>query len=146
MSDTHGLLRPEVLEAFWDVTGIIHVGDVGRPEILESLQELAPIIAVRGNVDTGAWADQLPLSAIVKIGNIRAYIYHGHEAPKLEPAEAHCQVVVSGHSHTPNNETRDGVLYLNPGSAGPSRFKLPVTVMRLYITRSDISAELVHLI
>lgn len=134
IADTHGLLRPEALEALRDAHLIIHAGDVGRAEILETLKGLAPVHAVRGNVDHGAWANELPKDELVEVGEIGIYVYHGHEELGLDPKAAACQVVVSGHSHMPATTEKKGVLYLNPGSAGPKRFKLPVTVMRLYIT------------
>ena len=99
VSDTHGLLRSEVLDAFQGVTGIVHVGDIGRTEILESLREIASTVAVRGNVDTGAWAAQLPLSVVVTVGEVRIYVYHGHEASELDSIRASCQVVVTALSH-----------------------------------------------
>ena len=145
VSDTHGLLRPEVLEAFRNVTGIIHAGDIGRPEILISLRKLAPTLAVRGNVDHGAWAEGLPSALVVTIGAVRAYVHHGHEVPEPYPTRAGCQVVVSGHSHKPGSEPRDGVLYVNPGSAGPRRFKLPVTLMRLRVVGQDAIPEWINL-
>ena len=145
ISDTHGLLRPEVLEAFQDVTGIIHAGDVGRAEILESLRKLAPTVVVRGNIDTRTWANHLPPTAVVAVGKVNVYIYHGHEALESISEKVKCQVVVTGHSHRPVSETREGVLYLNPGSAGPKRFKLPVTLMRIFVTEYDVKAELVLL-
>lgn len=146
IADTHGLLRPEALEALEGVNIIIHAGDVGRAEILETLKGLAPVHAVRGNVDKGAWAKELPRDELVEVGEIGIYVYHGHEEQDLDPKAAGCQVVVSGHSHKPATTKKQGVLYLNPGSAGPKRFKLPVTVMRLYIEGKDFRPELVQLL
>jgi len=146
ISDTHGLLRPEALEALRGVDLIIHAGDVGREGILEALGQLAPIRAVRGNVDRGAWADALPRDDLVEIGETSLYVYHGHEDLSLDPAAAGCRVVVRGHSHEPEVTEERGVLYLNPGSAGPRRFKLPVTLMRLYVRGEDLRPELVKLV
>lgn len=146
IADTHGLLRPEVLGALCGVDLIVHAGDVGRKEVLETLGQLAPVYAVRGNVDRGTWAHGLPLGRYVRAGDIGLYVYHGHESPDIDPAETGCQVVVSGHSHKAEAETREGVLYLNPGSAGPRRFKLPVTLMRLYVSGKDVRYELTELL
>lgn len=146
IADTHGLLRTEVLEAFKGVHLIVHAGDVGREGVLEALGQIAPVRAVRGNVDHGAWARKLPLGELLEIGEINLYVYHGHEKPGIDPVAAGCRVVVRGHSHRPEAEKRGGVLYLNPGSAGPKRFKLPVTVMRLYLKGKDVREELVYLV
>jgi putative phosphoesterase len=146
IADTHGLLRPEALEALEGVNIIIHAGDVGRAEILETLKGFAPVRAVRGNVDEGAWAKELPRDDLVEVEETGIYVYHGHEELGLDPKAAGCQVVVSGHSHKPEVAEKQGVLYLNPGSAGPKRFKLPVTVMRLYIAGKDLRPELVQLV
>ena len=146
IADTHGLLRPEALEALKGVNIIIHAGDVGRAEVLETLRGIAPVHAVRGNLDKGTWAKELPTDELVEVGEIGIYAYHGHEELSLGPKAAGCQVVVSGHSHKPATTEKQGVLYLNPGSAGPKRFKLPVTVMRLYIEGKNLRPELVHLV
>ena len=145
IADTHGLLRPEVLETLSGVDLIIHAGDVGREDILKALEQLAPVYAVRGNVDRGVWAERLPMSRRVDAGGVSLYVYHGHLALDSDPAAAGCQVVVSGHSHKAKAETRVGVLYLNPGSAGPRRFKLPVTLMRLSVNGKAIRHELIEL-
>lgn len=131
ISDTHGLLRVEALHALEGCHLIIHAGDVGRPEILDSLKALAPVVAVRGNVDTEPWAAELPVTAIAETGPATIYVLHNLAELDLDPAAAGFQVVVSGHSHKPSNTTRAGVLYINPGSAGPRRFNLPITVARL---------------
>jgi putative phosphoesterase len=131
VSDTHGLLRDEVVEALRDSQLIIHAGDVGKPEILGALRKLAPVVAVRGNIDKGPWASELPLTAMVEAGPATIYVLHNIEQLNLEPAAAGIQIVVSGHSHKPGRAERSGVLYINPGSAGPRRFHLPVTVARL---------------
>ena len=146
ISDTHGLLRPEALEVFAGVNMIIHAGDVGREGILEALRAVAPTHAVRGNVDKGAWAEPLSRDALIEVEEVGIYVYHGHEELDLDPRAAGCKVVVSGHSHKPEITEKQGVLYLNPGSAGPRRFKLPVSVMRLHIKGSEVQPELVPLI
>ncbi len=145
IADTHGLLRPEALAALSGVDLIIHAGDVGREDILKTLSQLASVYAVRGNVDHGAWAEALPLGRRVDTGKVGLYVCHGHETPDIDLAKAGCQVVVSGHSHKAKAEARDGILYLNPGSAGPQRFKLPVTLMRLYIAGRDVRYKLLEL-
>lgn len=146
IADTHGLLRPEVLGAFAGVNVIIHAGDVGREVVLEALQAIAPTHAVRGNVDKGAWAEQLSRDAFIEVGEIGIYVYHGHEELDLDRAAAGCKVVVSGHSHKPGVTEKRGILYLNPGSAGPKRFALPVSVMRLYVEGGEVRTELVPLV
>ena len=146
ISDTHGLLRPEVLETFAGVDVIIHAGDVGREGILEALRAVAPTHAVRGNVAKGAWAEPLPRDALIEVDEVSIYVYHGHEELNLEPRAAGCRVVISGHSHQPEVSEKGGVLYLNPGSAGPRRFKLPVSVMRLHLKGGEVQPELVQLV
>jgi putative phosphoesterase len=113
---------------------------------LETLKGLAPVHAVRGNVDRGVWAKELPRDDLVEVEETGIYVYHGHEELGIDPKAAGCQVVVSGHSHKPETTEKQGVVYLNPGSAGPKRFKLPVTVMRLYIAGKDLRPELVQLV
>jgi uncharacterized protein len=130
ISDTHGLLRPEAVHALEGSDLIIHAGDIGRAAILDDLRRLAPVVAVRGNIDTGGWADNLPLTAQVDPG---IYVLHDSKALGFDPAGAGFRVVVSGHSHRPLRTERDGVLYVNPGAAGPRRFRLPVTVARLTV-------------
>jgi len=131
ISDTHGLLRREAVEALRGSELIIHAGDVGKPEILDTLRTLAPVVAVRGNVDTADWARSLPETAVAEAGGATIYVLHDVNALDLNPLGAGFQVVVSGHSHKPGSYERNGVLYINPGSAGPRRFQLPVTVARL---------------
>ena len=131
ISDTHGLLRPQALEALRGSELILHAGDVGKPEILDALRELAPVMAVRGNVDKCDWASALPETAVAEAGGVLLYVLHDLNTLDLNPAAAGFHVVVSGHSHQPGKFERDGVLYINPGSAGPRRFQLPVTVARL---------------
>jgi uncharacterized protein len=131
ISDTHGLLRDEALAALRGSDLIIHAGDVGKPDILSALGQLAPVVAVKGNVDRGAWASELPATAIVQAGPATIYVLHDVQELDLDPAAAGIHIVVSGHSHQPGRTEKSGVLYINPGSAGPRRFKLPVTVARL---------------
>jgi len=145
ISDTHGLLRPQALEALRGSELILHAGDVGKPEILSALQELAPVIAVRGNVDTSDWARTLPETAVAEAGKFLIYILHDVHTLDLNHAAAGFHVVVSGHSHQPGKSERDGVLYINPGSAGPRRFQLPVTVVRLNLGRTPCAVEFVEL-
>lgn len=145
LSDTHGLLRPEAVEALRGSQHIIHAGDVGSLEILAELSAIAPLTAIRGNVDKGEWARHLPETQVLEIGGISIYVLHDLEQLDLKPKAAGFAVVVSGHSHVSKQETRDGVLYFNPGSAGPRRFKLPVTVGRLTVVAGRLCAEIVHL-
>ena len=145
ISDTHGLLRPQALEALRGSELILHAGDVGKPEILSALQELAPVIAVRENVDTSDWARTLPETAVAEAGKFLIYILHDVHTLDLDPAAAGFHVVVSGHSHQPGKFERDGALYINPGSAGPRRFQLPVTVARLNLGRTPCEVEFVEL-
>jgi putative phosphoesterase len=146
ISDTHGLLRDEALEALRGSELIIHAGDVGKPEILTALRQLAPVIAVKGNVDTAAWASELPATAIIDAGHATIYILHDVHELDLDPTAAGIQIVVSGHSHKPSHTERSGVLYINPGSAGPRRFQLPVTVARLDLALKPWTVEFVDLI
>jgi putative phosphoesterase len=145
ISDTHGLLRKEALEALGGSELILHAGDVGKPEILEALREIAPVIAVRGNVDTESWAQALPETAVAEAGTILIYVLHDVNALDLNPSAAGSHIVVSGHSHKPGKSERNGVLYINPGSAGPRRFHLPVTVARLKLGRTPYEVEFVNL-
>jgi uncharacterized protein len=139
ISDTHGLLRPEALAALRGSQQIIHAGDVGAPEIIDQLAAIAPVAAVRGNVDTAAWARKLPETEVVEAGGISIYVLHDLAQLDLKPEAAGFRVVVSGHSHVAKQETRNGVLYFNPGSAGPRRFKLPVTIGRLIVEKKLVS-------
>ena len=145
ISDTHSLLRPQALDALRGCDLIIHAGDVGKGEILEALRALAPTFAVRGNIDTAGAAAQLPASELVEVGSLLFYVLHEIAELDLDPPTAGFAAVVYGHSHKPSIETRDGVLYLNPGSAGPRRFKLPVTVGRLHLSSGSLRAELKYL-
>jgi hypothetical protein len=131
ISDTHGLLRPEAIEALRGSAMIIHAGDVGKAAVLEQLRSISSVIAVRGNIDTEPWAATLPETAIVAAGAHKILVLHDLSQLALNPAEAGLAAVVFGHSHKPSMEKRAGVLYLNPGSAGPRRFRLPTTLARL---------------
>jgi putative phosphoesterase len=146
ISDTHGLLRPQALAALEGSDLIIHAGDVGDPEILERLKERAPVFAVRGNIDTEPWAKVLPETEVVEAGDATIYVLHDAKALDLDPAAAGFQIVVSGHSHKPSRAERGGVLFLNPGSAGPRRFDLPVTVALLRLDVSPWKVEFVDLL
>jgi putative phosphoesterase len=145
ISDTHGLLREEALRALSGSELIVHAGDVGKPEILDALRKLAPVIAVRGNVDTAEWARVLPVTAVADAGAVQIYVLHDVKALDLNPAAAGFHVVVSGHSHQFGRSERSGVLYINPGSAGPRRFQLPITVARLELTKAPWDLEFVDL-
>jgi uncharacterized protein len=145
ISDTHGLLRKEAVEALLGSELIIHAGDVGKPEILEELRKIAPVVAVRGNVDTEPWAQALPETTVAEAGAAMIYVLHDVKALDLNPAAAGFHIVVSGHSHKPGTVERDGVLYVNPGSAGPRRFQLPVMVAHLNLERTPYEVEFVDL-
>jgi len=145
ISDTHGLLRPEAIVALKDCELIVHAGDVGNAEVLERLRAIAPTVAVRGNVDTSAWAMSLPLTEVIAAGDLQMYMLHDLAQLDLDPQAAGFAAVISGHTHRPLAETRRGVLYLNPGSAGPRRFSLPTTVARLEVAGSRLSHEIVEL-
>jgi uncharacterized protein len=145
ISDTHGLMRPQALDALRGSELIIHAGDVGRPEVLDALRALAPTFVVRGNVDTQAWAAALPETEVVEVGRLRIWVLHDISELVLDPVSARFAAVIYGHSHKPSIETREGVLYLNPGSAGPRRFNLPVTVARLSVSGQVIHPEIVEL-
>jgi uncharacterized protein len=146
ISDTHGLLRPEALRALKGSDLIIHAGDVGSPEILEELGRLAPVVAVKGNVDTDAWCADLPETAVAETGFALIYVLHDVKALDLKPATAGIAMVVSGHSHKLLREEREGVLYVNPGSAGPRRFNLPVTVARVDLRHGPWRVAFVELL
>jgi putative phosphoesterase len=146
ISDTHGLLRPEAMEALRGSGHIVHAGDLGAPEMLARLAGIAPVTAVRGNVDEGAWARKLAETEVVELGGITIYVLQDLARLDLKPGAAGFKVVISGHSHVPQQETRDGVLYFNPGSAGPRRFKLPVTVGRLIVEDGKVRGEIVSIL
>jgi putative phosphoesterase len=145
ISDTHGLLREEALRALQGAELIVHAGDVGAPEILDALRAVAPLVAVRGNVDREDWAQALPLTAVAEAGPVNIYVLHDLNQLDLDPMAAGFQVVVSGHSHKLGRSERSGVLYINPGSAGPRRFQLPITVARLDLGVTPWKVEFVDL-
>ena len=145
VSDTHGLLRPQVLTALQGVGLIVHAGDVGGDDILPHLREIAPVVAVRGNVDHGPWAADLPQTDVVTVGEAMLYVLHDVHALDLNPAAAGFHAVISGHSHRPAATWRDGVLYLNPGSVGPRRFQLPISLARLRVRGAALQVEFVTL-
>ncbi len=142
ISDTHGLVRPEVIAAFEGVGLIIHAGDIGGPEVLEALRAVAPVVAVRGNNDKGDWARTLPETEVAEVSGSRFYLLHDRNELALNPAAAGFKAVISGHSHRPSIETKEGVLFINPGSAGPRRFKLPVSIALIRIQGTDLKAEI----
>jgi putative phosphoesterase len=146
ISDTHGLLREGAVRALRGSDLILHAGDVGAPGILETLKALAPVVAVRGNVDTGVWGQTLPLTEVIQVGSVGIYVLHILEDLDINPAAGGFQIVVSGHSHKPGQSERDGVLYVNPGSAGPRRFNLPVTVGRLDLGARPWRVEFIDLL
>ena len=145
ISDTHGLLRPQAVAALRSCPLIIHAGDVGCPEILDELRHVAPVFAVRGNVDTGPWALQLPDTEVVQVEDHLLYVLHDVNALDLDPHTAGFRAVIAGHSHQPKIEAKNGVLYFNPGSAGPRRFNLPISVGRLTVAGAEIEAEIINL-
>lgn len=145
ISDTHGLLRPEAAAAFAGVEMILHAGDIGKPEVLEELGRIAPVLAVRGNNDRDEWSEAIPETLAIAIGSISIYMLHDLKTLDIEPAAEGHRVVIAGHSHKPLVKEENGILYLNPGSAGPRRFKLPISVGLLKITNGVVSAELVEL-
>jgi hypothetical protein len=145
ISDTHGLLRPQAVEALRGCEKLIHAGDVGRSQVLETLRRLAPVFAVRGNTDTDEWAEALPETDVVEALGRRIYLLHDVERLDLDPGAAGFGAVIFGHSHRPEIRRRDGVLYLNPGSAGPRRFDLPISVARLRLEGEELQAEILHL-
>lgn len=145
ISDTHALLREEAVEALKGSDIIIHAGDIGKEGIIESLAEICPVFAIRGNVDKGAWAQKYPETEVVEFGDIILYVLHDINELDLDPAAAGFQVVVSGHSHKPEEHYKEGVLYINPGSAGKRRFSLPISLAKLHLKESRIEIEWVDL-
>jgi putative phosphoesterase len=145
ISDTHGLLRPEALTFLRGSEYIVHAGDIGDPRVITELSVLAPVTAVRGNNDRGVWAQEIPEAQVLQVGNVFIYILHNVAELNLDPVAAGFQVVVSGHSHQPSVEERNGVLYVNPGSCGPRRFKLPITAAELDIEGHSVKARVVEL-
>jgi len=145
ISDTHGLLRPEALDALRGSDLIIHAGDIGDPDILDTLRTIAPITAVRGNVDRESWARKLRATEVLEASGKSIYVLHSLQELDLKPKAAGFAAVVSGHSHVPKQQTRDGVFYFNPGSAGPRRFKLPIAVGKLMVEGERITGEIIVL-
>ena len=145
ISDTHGVLRPEAEQCLAGVAHIIHAGDIGRPDVITRLQRIAPVIAIRGNVDVGDWAESYPETITVKLGGHSIHVLHDVHELRLDPAARRIDVVISGHSHQPRIEAIDGVLYLNPGSAGPRRFNLPITVATIEVTKGGLRPSIHHL-
>lgn len=142
ISDTHGLLRPEAMELLRGSEHIIHAGDIGAPEIISELEKIAPVTAIRGNVDTQAWARKFAETEVIELGGIFLYVIHDANTLDLNPKAAGFAAVISGHSHKPKQEVKDSVLYFNPGSAGPRRFTLPISVGRLEIIEGGIRGML----
>ena len=141
ISDTHGLVRPEALEYLAGSDIIIHAGDIGSDDVIRNLQAVCPVVAIRGNIDKGSFGGQFPETEVVEVGGKLIYMIHNIDEIDLDPAAAGFDVVVYGHSHMPKSEIREGVLYFNPGSAGPRRFKLPVALGKLHIGDSEIIHE-----
>jgi putative phosphoesterase len=142
ISDTHGLLRDEAVARLAGSDLIIHAGDIGSDSVISGLETIAPVRAIRGNVDKGAWAKAFPDTQLIEVAGQRIYVIHNLNELDLDPVASGFNIVVSGHSHIPRSREADGVFYLNPGSAGPRRFKLPVTVASLYVAGSNITAEI----
>ena len=145
VSDTHGVMRPEALAALRNSELIIHAGDIGSPDVLSALEQIAPVLAIRGNNDRDSWARNLPDILFVRVNAIGVQVIHNLNELKIKPASTEFQVVISGHSHKPLVATKDGILFINPGSAGPRRFKLPIAVARLNIQREKRQAKIVEI-
>lgn len=145
ISDTHGLVRQRVVKSFKDVDLIVHAGDIGKPDVLKTLQTIAKVYPVRGNVDCGKWANTLPEAEMVQVGQIFLYVLHDLNELDIDPVAAECSVVISGHSHIPKIEKHNGVLFLNPGSSGPKRFNYPISIAFLYVKGVSIETEIVEL-
>jgi putative phosphoesterase len=145
ISDTHGLVRPEAVDFLRGSDCIVHAGDIGDAQVLEELRRLAPLTAVRGNNDKGPWAKSIAETEVLQVGDVSIYVLHDLSELDLDPIAAGFQVVVSGHSHNPRIEERDGVLYVNPGSSGPRRFKLPIAVGELQVAGASVKARIVQL-
>jgi uncharacterized protein len=146
ISDTHGLVRPQALKELRGVDLIIHAGDIGAPEVVDALKRIAPVVAIKGNNDNEGWATSLPDTKLVQLNAAKLYVIHNVRELELDPVARGIQVVISGHSHKPSVVKRDGVLYLNPGSAGPRRFKLPVAVAKLTVHLKTIEAKIIELV
>lgn len=145
ISDTHNLLRPEAIEALVDSDLIIHAGDIGERRILEELEMIAPVVAVRGNVDQEAWCRQIPLTSTITVGEVKLYVIHNLKELNASILEPEVKAVISGHSHKPWVENRKDILYLNPGSAGHRRFKLPISLAKIEINDGEVKAWLIEL-
>jgi uncharacterized protein len=145
ISDTHGLMRPEALAALRDSDLLIHAGDIGKPEVIVALRKIAPLVAIKGNNDTGPWARRLPDIKKITAGNMKLYVIHNVNELDFDPASRGFRVVIAGHSHKPVIQMKDNVLFVNPGSAGPRRFKLPICVARLTIQGKSVEAEIIEL-
>ncbi len=146
ISDTHGLLRPEAIDALKECELIVHAGDIGNQRVLEDLRNLAPVVAVRGNVDRDAWADAVPETELFEHKGRFFYVLHDVNQLDLDPIAAEIDAVISGHSHQPKYAKQQGIIYFNPGSAGPRRFKLPICVGKIYLDKQGINAEHIKLI
>jgi putative phosphoesterase len=146
ISDTHGLVRPEALKALEGVELIVHAGDIGKPEVLDRLQAIAPLAAIKGNNDTAPWARRIPEILDLHVKDRTLRVIHNVRDSESNLRAAGIDVVISGHSHKPSVQTRDNVLFVNPGSAGPRRFKLPITVGLLLLQNADVHAEIIHLL
>ncbi|MEW6174300.1 MAG: metallophosphoesterase family protein [Pseudomonadota bacterium] len=145
ISDTHGLLRPEAVAALQGCAQIIHAGDIGKPHVLDGLRVIAPLEAIRGNIDTADWAQVLPERLDLRIGGLTLHVLHDLKQLDIDPLAAGVDVVIAGHSHKPKVERRDGVLYVNPGSAGPRRFSLPISLALLELNDGQAQVELISL-
>jgi putative phosphoesterase len=145
IADTHGLLRPEALAALADSDLLIHAGDIGKPEVVAALKKIAPLVAIKGNNDTDSWARRLPETKKITLGALKLYVIHNVKELSFDPAGRGFRVVISGHSHKPVIQTKDNVLFVNPGSAGPRRFKLPICVGKLLVQGETVNAEIIEL-
>ena len=146
ISDTHGLLRPEALSALRSSEHILHAGDIGAPEIIPALEKIAPVTAIRGNIDREPWTKKFPETDVVELAGLLFYLIHDVNALDLNPRAAGFAAVISGHSHQPKQEIKDGVLYFNPGSAGPRRFRLPITLGQLEVVDGKIEGRIIPLL
>jgi putative phosphoesterase len=145
LSDTHGLFRPAARAFLVDCDYIIHGGDIGAAHVLEDIAAMAPLTAVRGNIDTGGWARQLRDTELIRLGDVFAYVLHDVKQLDIDPTAAGVKIVVSGHSHQPSVQQRDGVVFLNPGSCGPRRFRLPISIGELMISGQSVRARTIEL-
>ena len=145
ISDTHGLIRPEALRVLEGADLIIHAGDIGALDVISALEAIADVTAIKGNNDRGAWAGKFPETAVIKVGKMKIFVVHDVKELDGNPSAEGFRVVISGHSHNPSLVEKNGVLYLNPGSAGPRRFKLPIAVARIHVEGSSVAAEIIKL-